>query len=248
VAVFDTTGIHTVNIGGNYRKLLTVVDDSWDAVQNFPLDKHVDLAAWHGTVPGISFEGSVKYSKNEKLNDFLKKSKCKYFALGDIHKHLQLATNCWYPGALVQKTYGCEEGMLLVSIADDSVHAKPVHLDLPKRINLPLTFEIGKDSETSIVSFVKDNYSPKSLIRLIFNLPVDVWASLNKESIKSKLVEFEDVKLDNIIRVEDTKRKNLDNMRTCKTLDEEIKMIVDSEELDVDKEELLKVCKELSCS
>lgn len=247
VVVYDTTGVHEFFVGNCRMSLLTVVDDDWDSVQNFPLTEKVDIVAWHGTVPGISFDNGVNYKKNSQLESFLKRSKCTYFALGDIHKHLKLATNCWYPGALVQKTYGCESGLLEVTINADSVATRSLKLDLPEKVNLPVTFEVGRDSEQSIIAFIKENYPTQSLLRLIFNLPAEVWASLDKELIKAELVEFGDVKLDNIVREGTTKqRQHGEEIRKCKTLEEELKMLID-QEADIDREELLKVCREILC-
>lgn len=246
VFVYDKSGVYTIAAGPKSMTLLVVVDDKWEAVQNYPLDSKVDLVAWHGTVPGISFDKGVSYTKNSALESFIKRSGCKYFALGDIHKHMALTPNCRYSGALVQKTYGCESGMWIVSLVQDSFHAKSCKLGLPEKVNVPITFEVGKHAERSIIDFIKEKYSPNSLLRVIFNLPLDIWASLNKDLIKKELVEFNDIKLDNIVRVPEKRRANIEAIKQCKTLDDELKMMIDSEKLDIDKVELFKVCKELS--
>ena len=244
VSVYDQSGIYKVAIDGYVRQLLVIVDDAWSAVQDYPLTGPVDIVAWHGTVPGISFTNGVEYKKDGQIEAFIKKSGCKYFALGDIHKHLQLNKRCWYPGALVQKTYGCEAGVVHVSFDQKTIKTTSLKLDLPEKKNLNVTFEIGKDSEKSIIAFVRDNVAPKSLIRLIFNLPMSAWAGLNKDYIRKELVEFHDVKLDNLPRVDVVKRTNFENIKQCKSTEEELKMLIDQEELDIDKDDLLTLCKE----
>jgi len=244
VAVYDTSGVYKFAFDGHVQHLLAVVDDNWDILKNYPLDDKVDVAAWHGTVPGISFVNGVEYHKDGQIDAFIKRSGCKYFALGDIHKHLRLHDRCWYPGALVQKTYGCESGMVAVTVDGKKVTTDSVKLDLPEKINLNVTFEVGVDSERSIIDFVKQNVKEASLVRLIFNLPLDVWAGLNKDFIKKELVEFTEVKLDNIPRESTLKRENAETMKVCNSLEEELKMLIDQEKLDINKEELLKVCRE----
>lgn len=243
VVVIDKTGVDEIFFGNCRLKMLSFVTDSWEEVEAFECAEDVDILAWHGTVPGISFEKGVEYKKDARIDNLINKYSAKYFALGDIHKHLQLNKRCWYPGALVQKTYGCESGVVKVEL-DTKITTASLRLDLPLKHNLNVTFEVGKDSEKSIVAFVKNNIAPKSLIRLIFNLPLAVWGGLDKEYIKQELVDFEEVKLDNIPVVDVVKRNNFENIKKCQTAEEELKMVIDQEPLDINKRELLEVCKE----
>lgn len=248
VVVYDTNGIYDLHDGvGKSRtvyKLLVVVDDNWDVIKDYTLDQKVDIVAWHGTVPGISFKKDVEFKSDGQIDTFIKRSGCKYFALGDIHKHLQLHRRCWYPGALVQKTYGCESGMVGVTLDGNKITTESFKLDLPEKKNFNLSFEVGKDSEDSVISFVKENIKENSLVRLIFNLPLNTWSTLNREYIKKELGSFDDIKLDNIPPTELNKRANSEVVKKAPTIEEEVKLIIEQEQMDVNKDELLKVCKE----
>lgn len=252
VVVYDTNGIYDLHDGysvgkaakrGIY-KFLVVVDDDWETLKNYPLDQKIDITAWHGTVPGISFKKTVEFNSDGQIDTFIKRSGCKYLALGDIHKHLQLHDRCWYPGALVQKTYGCESGMVGVTIDGKKITTESFKLDLPEKKNFNLSFEIGKDSEESIITFVRENIKDNSLVRLIFNLPLEEWSTINREQIKKELCDFEEVKLNNIPPTELMKRINSEGIKKAPSIEDEVKIIIDQEQMDVNKDELLTVCKE----
>jgi hypothetical protein len=159
---------------------------------------------------------------------------------------MQLHERCWYPGAFVQKTYGCEEGIVLVEIDDTngSVTTKSLHLNLPKKLNLSVTFKEGEDSEKDIVDFIRNNTEKDSLVRLVFQLPLSTYASLDKEYIKKEVSDHvTELKLDNDAVQEKRIRKNVEKMAKAKTLDEEFAITIETDDYGVEHVRLVKTCK-----
>jgi DNA repair exonuclease SbcCD nuclease subunit len=245
--VIDETSVITIypsRRGIPGIKLLSIIDPDWEQVEKTTSEEKIDIAAWHGTVPGISFDKGFKYSDDGKIDTFIKKIGCKYFALGDIHKHIQLHKRCWYPGALVQKTFGCESGLVLVEIEKDKISTTSVKLNLPEKKTINLSFDPGKDTEDSLIAFIKENIQEKSLVKLVFNLPNASWADVNKDKIKEEFKDYlSEIKLENNpIQIQNT-RISSESIKKASSIEEELKIIIeDSDELELDKETLYGYC------
>ena len=212
--------------------------------ETFPNCDYVNLVvACHGTVPGYEVIGG-EATKTSK--DFCKKVQrdlgADYFALGDIHKRVTFSDRCFYPGTLVQKTFGCEDGLLLVDISD-VVGVKHLRLDLPKKVTLNIEVDENGVTEEDVTSFVKDEIKDTCFLKLKFILPQTVYASLDKEYIRNELKScVESVVFDNDPIVEKRSRVGIEKIAKAKSVEEEVYITIDEDDTILDKKKLKKVC------
>lgn len=219
--------------------LLVALPDEWGSLPDgiFPSTQRKPVVcAWHGSLLG--------YDTVKEIDAILRRTGADYLALGDIHKHTQLHSRCWYPGALTQKTYACEDGYVLVGIDGDVVTTQSCHLDLPKRFNLSVTFDVQKDTAESVVDAVRKEVPAGNLVRLKFNLMTAAWAALNKKKIYEELLtDYLEVKLHNDPVTEEIIREGAKKLEGLTDINEELMAMVDDEDTPLDKAKLLLLCK-----
>lgn len=202
------------------------------------------IVACHGTVPGYEVVGgnATKASKGfcKELQEELDAT---YIALGDIHKRVTFSGKCFYPGALVQKTFSCEDGVLLVDIDGVDVQTEWLYLGLPKKVTLNIEVDENGVTEAEIVSFVKDEIKDTCFLKLKFSLPQTIYASLDKEQIRNELKgKVESVIFDNDPIVEKRSRVGIEKIAKAKSVEEEIYITVDEDDTILDKKILKRVC------
>jgi len=202
------------------------------------------VLAWHGTVPGMVYNRLDKLPKNidEEVAGLLKQAGACYVALGDIHRCMRLTNACWYSGPPVQKAYDDLDGILVVDLAA-KVKVTKHQLSLPRKICLRLEFTEGKDTEQSIVDFVKENVAKNNLVKLKFEMPLSNWVALNRKYIKSSLEQlYKEILLENDPIPEIRTRAAIKKVSEAKSLDEELSIIVEEEDFGLDKGKLKKIC------
>ena len=203
------------------------------------------VIAWHGTVPGIQFADTLRVSKEagKSIKKILSKTSAQYIALGDIHQPIKLHSRCWYPGPPVQKAYSDKDGVLLIAMNLERIKVKKYRLPLPKKITLEVEFEEGVDSEATMIEFIKDNIPANNFLKLKFELPLNVWGSLNKtyvkESLKNHCLEL---KLENDPIPDIRTRKSIEKVSKAKSLQQEMDIVIKEEDLGLDKKKLRKIC------
>lgn len=218
---------------------LVVLPDTWGDLPSgdFPIKADCPvICAWHGSLLDKDYK--------TEINNLLKKTGAHYLALGDIHKHVQLHTRCWYPGALTQKTYACEEGYVFVEVEGRAIETSLRHLPLPKRFNLSVEFDSRIDTAEDVIEVVQKQIPKGSLVRLKFKLPLSVWAVLNKRKIHDELLkDYFEVKLHNDPVLEEIVRQGAKKLEGAKDINEEIKAVLDSEETNLDRVKLMAILK-----
>ena len=236
-----------VLINDNYSFQVTVGCEDFSSTAEFnKIGVGVfNILAFHGLIPGYSVKDQqMGKDATAFIAHLIKMKGADYVALGDVHKHVQIHDRCWYPGALVQKTYSCEDGIVLVELEGNAIATKSLKLPLPKKINLHLDMEEGKDSEETIISYVKENVEEGQFVRLVFSIPVDFWATLNKEYIQNSLKTYcLEVKLENDPIQEKRSRANLKEVEKAKTVEEELDIIIEEDSFGLDKEKLKSSCR-----
>lgn len=203
------------------------------------------VVCFHGVVQGANPHLQSEYTASQ----LVAKYDADYLALGDQHIHRAMAPNAWYPGCPVQKTYGCEEGLVLVELSGAGCKTESLHLPLPKKITVDVSkFEIGKDSEQSIIKDVLEKFPKPDNIKLKFHLPQTVWSKVDHQRIGKELGEFyPEVRLENDPGWGDTRmRESTSIVTACKSIKEEISKVIELESLNLDKERLLQVCLEFT--
>lgn len=223
---------------------LVVLPDSIENLQPDPIDGLRNVLAWHGMLPGFDVGGGTEDEAIKAVMGLLKAYHGKYLALGDIHKHVQINNRCWYPGPPVQKTFSDTCGVVIVELAENNdIKTTSMSLGLPKKITLDISFEEGKDSEQSLVEFVKEEVNPGQFLKLKFHLSVKVWSGLNKKTVQDGLKDYTlSVKLENDPIDEQRDRQGLREMAKAKTVEEEISTVLEMESYGLDKEKLKKTC------
>jgi len=203
------------------------------------------IVCCHGLLPGLNIKDPKQNeAAHKKSFEILLKTKGTYLALGDIHKHFAISEVCAYPGALVQKTYACEEGMYLIDLVDDAVSVESLHLDLPKKVNIHLEFDNENISEEATIAFVRDEVEKGNMVRLLFNLPMETWKGLNKEYIKNELLkDYLEIKLDNDPVQEKRTRQSMGKMIKAKNVEEELDIVIQENNFNLDEGKLKKTCR-----
>ena len=197
-----------------------------------------NIVVWHGVLPGsvverMDFSGCSKFA-TEVMEHF----NAVYFALGDIHRPVKILDTCWYPGALTQKTYGCVRG--LREVDTETGESEEVELNLPSRVSISIK---GAVDEDTLIHRIRKKVVEGSLLKVKFNLPLSAWSSVNKKKIKEELIgSYKEVVLCNDPAPENTsKRKNIDKFSSARTIREELRIIVDTNDYQ-NKVEVLSNC------
>lgn len=199
------------------------------------------IGAYHGFVPWFDVKNGMQ--SKDGVDKFLNDTGLDYLALGDIHKTMKFSDRCWYPGALVQKTYGCVSGLLDIEIDDESVTYEVLDLGLPKKITINLEYTQGESSEEDIVALVKKDVPEKSLLKIKFNVTMPVWAGINKDKLRDDLQDhLTELVLEHDPVYGDMKREHASKFTEAGSLKKEIEVLIENCSLDVDKEELTKTC------
>lgn len=216
----------------------------WNDVSVRAKDKPLVLA-WHGTVPGLNLArpkdvpSSVKSSAASLLN----RTGAAYIALGDIHRCVRISDRCWYPGPPVQKTYVDKDGVLVVDVEPGEAAVTQHRLKLPKKMSISVTFEDGKDTESSVIEFIKTKVPKNQLVKLKFSMPVSVWSSLNKAYIREHLEDYcYELILENDPVPEEHVRKSMAQFSKAKSLIDEVGVLVKDYGSLLDKDKLLRIC------
>ena len=219
--------------------------DEWDDIKNVqaPKDKSKPtIAIWHGIVPGINVK-NVNYDeeKQKEHSNQLLESGIDYIALGDIHKQFKLNDRCYYSGALTQTSYVDDLGALFVTVEKDNVTVKPLRLDLPKKVSFAVEYREGKDTEEDIITFVKENVRNNNLVKIKFNLPLEIYSAINKSYVEEQLKTYcLAVVFDNDPIMVARSRKNIKQMTQAATFEQEIDIVLADEDFDLDKNEIKK--------
>ena len=231
-------------------KVVTIKDvsfvaaDTWEGIYKLDRNEYPSgylVALWHGIAPSIvlkDLSGSatplVKAPKNVD-----------YIALGDIHKRWRLSDNCAYPGSLYQKTYSDEAGVVRVRLGA-TTSVRHLHLTLPAKVMFEASFENGKDTEADIVQQVKNSICAGNIVKLRFHLPPSIFGAMNKQMIKDSLTDYcLLIELENNPMTEARNRQDSGKVAKADTLADELSIVLNSMELDVDKEKLLKKVEEI---
>jgi DNA repair exonuclease SbcCD nuclease subunit len=243
------------NYTTQFENFAVGVMSGWDSTHKFKESDLVSILAWHGTVPSLCFSGNkVSDNKAKKTLDaesILRSCGASYLALGDIHKHMKISDRCWYPGPPVQKAYSDEAGLVLLemgkSLKDGGKALKitpyKFPLDLPKKISLDVTFKDGEDSEESIIKYVKKDVEKGQMLKLKFQMPLKIWASLHKDRIKDGLKDHcIELKLENEPVEEMKQRASMDKIAKAVTIQEEISILIEEDAYGLDKEKLSECC------
>lgn len=202
------------------------------------------IGMYHGMVPEYNVKDG-SFEQDSAVEKCIKNNAFDYLALGDIHKHRKLHERCWYPGTLVQKTFSCEPGAVLVEIDREKISTKSVYLDLPRKVNLHVKIDdYSIISEESIIKVAKEETESGQYLRLVFEVPMEIWASLNKDKIKDGLKDHcLGLKLDNN-PVSDSKRREITKKFVkAKTVEDEVDIAIENSDLKLDKVVLKDKCK-----
>ena len=201
------------------------------------------IVACHGMVPGYEVINGASTQASKRFCKKLQEDvDADYMALGDIHKRVEFTKTCFYPGSLVQKTFSCEDGIILVDDLSGKVKVEQLQLDLPKKVTLNLSGN-GDITEAEIVSIVHENVADKPFLKLKFFLPQTVYASLDKEQIRNDLEDVtQSVVFDNDPIVEKRSRVGIEKIAKAKSVEEEVYITIDEDDTTLDKKKLKKVC------
>ena len=219
------------NIGGTLRRL-----------KNHDLDNLYKIAVWHGIVPGLLINRLT--TKNKAIAKQIRTAldHVNYIALGDIHKRHSLADHCKYSGALYQKTYTDEAGVVLVT--DDDI-PKYLDLGLPRRVTAEVEYSGDYDVD-DLVESLRDHGNKDDLLKIKFRLPASTWSALDKSLLREGLSDkYQEVRLDNDLIPEPDRRKNIEKIEHADTLLDEIEAVIDAEDFGLDKNNLLEFCAEI---
>jgi len=195
------------------------------------------IRAFHGMPSDKSafFDGKLRaylFAEHERM---MQTSGVDYIALGDIHKDIFP-----YPGTLVQKTYSCESGIILVDL--DKGNIRGCKLDIPKKVTVDLTN--AHVDEGSVISGIL-GCPDSSFVRVKTAIPLPVFAGLDKGKIKDAVrgKNHWEVKFSNIAPIESLQRSIPPELRTAKTIYEEVEALVLDDSYGLKKDKLLRSCR-----
>ena len=239
-----------------YLNNITVIEDgeyinkfglNFYSIQETDLNTHcnknnqpADILVWHGVIPNIDFAtGTI--SNTDTLRRLLNEYNAKYFALGDIHQPIELIKNkCYYPGSLVQKTFGCVPGINIVDL--DSGEVTKTCIDLPRKITVTIQQEktlTEQDILTVVKSTVDTNYC---YLKIKVCLPFIHWYAINKKELVDNLKKlFLDVTLD-YINTDTAKKVDEKVMFEGQTIETELETVVNNYNAYSSKKPLVRYC------
>lgn len=219
--------------------------DEWDDIKTVqaPKDKgKPTIALWHGIIPGLNIKNLGYDQEKEKEHDrFLAKAGVAYVALGDIHKQFKVHERCYYSGALTQTSYVDDLGALAVCVDGDAIEIEPLKLDLPKKISIAVDYKEGTHTEEDIITCVKNNVNSSNLVKVKFNLPLELYSAVNKTYIEEQLKKYcVSITFDNDPITTQRSRKGMDKMTKATTFEQEVDIVLAEEDFDLDKKVLKK--------
>lgn len=201
------------------------------------------VAMWHGIVPGINIKTlAMDPERKRELADTVVEAGIHYIALGDIHRQWKIHDRCYYSGCLTQTSYLDELGALEVNVTTKDIKVSPLALDLPHKMNFRVEFTDGEDSEDDIIKFVKDKAAAGNLVKLKFNLPVEIYATINKAYVKEQLkTHCLALEFDNDPVLKTRSRVDIEKIANAQTVEQEVEIIMANETFDLDPNRLKKV-------
>lgn len=241
--VIESGSCYTLSLDNELILIRSLPDNLEEMPKKYEKQDIPTISCWHGILPGMNIKNLDGKQDTRITKKILKKTHADYFALGDIHKRMKFGRNCAYPGALHQKTFSDEDGMLLVKLSEGKVSTKELRLSLPKKINLKV--EIDRNvNEEEIIDYIKDNSVSGNSVRLKFSLPQEIYSAIDKEYIRKELSSHVlKLKFDNEPIQEERKRKNLEKVAKAQTIEEELRIVIEEENKDLDEDLLLAHCK-----
>jgi len=224
--------------------------DEWSDLEEAEAPKKNGLpiiALWHGIVPGINIKNyTLNEARQKELADKIVAAGVHYIALGDIHKQWKIHDRCYYPGCLIQTSYVDELGALFVDVAKDRIAVNALDLELPRKINFAVEFTDGDNSEEDVISFIQKKAPIGNLVKIKFNIPVDIYAGINKQQIRERLKEHcLAVEFDNDPIIVSRTRTNTDRIAKANGLSQELDIILESIDSPLDKKEIKKLVLEI---
>lgn len=219
--------------------------EEWDDIKNpIPFDRASKfvVAVWHGIVPGLNLKNGV-YDSNAKssCSIAISKNNINYVALGDVHKQCQVNNNCYYCGALTQTSYVDDLGALLVMIYEHVTDVRKLNIDLPKKVSFMLEYNEEHDTEEDIIEFVKSHAEKNNFVKLKFNISVEAFMSINKKYVADQVKDAcLSIIFDNEPIMVARNRKNMEDLRSATTIEQEIDVIIETEDFGLDKKEIRK--------
>lgn len=201
------------------------------------------ILAWHGTPPGIKFiGGKINVEENAAIQSVIKKYKPAYFALGDLHRPIKLAEKCYYSGPPVQKTYADKDGIIIYDTETEEV--EKYRLPLPKKETINVASDSSIISDQSLIELAKNNAKEGNLVKIKCSVPVATWTALDQAHIKEELKKhFLDVILENDPIIISRSRKSIEQVSKAKTMEDELEIILEEEDLKLNRDKLRSLCK-----
>lgn len=207
-----------------------------------PNSKKDLIIAWHGTPPGIRFSnGKILNDGCSEINKLIKKYNAKYFALGDLHRPIKLSESCYYSGPPVQKTYADLDGIIIVDTEKSTVEKH--RLSLPKKVTLNIESESDVISEQEVINLIKTKVSPKNLVKVRCSVSTSTWSSFNQKFVREELREHcLELVLENDPVFIPRTRKFMEKVSKAKTIIDELEIVLEDEDLRLDRDRLKKLC------
>lgn len=210
---------------------LLVLDDDFAYDKSWKCDKPL-VVCYHGIVPGVQIDHLSEEYRCESINQLFTDLSPYYVALGDIHKRIKFDERCYYSGTLVQKTYGCQDSVILVE-PDKVTH---LSIPLPKKVNI----ETKNILVAAVVQEVERTVKQGDFVKIKFSMTQDMWSAFDKESLISQLSGFVgELKLENLPPNEQMVRRAEE--KSFVSMEEELGFIADKNKyFGLDKEKLMK--------
>ena len=211
--------------------------------EDVPDTKNDLILAWHGTPFGIRFlGGKIVIEENQAIETIIKNYKPAYFALGDLHRPIKLSKKCYYSGPPVQKTYADKDGIIIYDT--DTEEVKKYRLPLPKKETILVSSDSDIISDQGLINLVKTNIKEGNLVKVKCSVSNSTWTALNQAYIKEELKSHcLDVILENDPIVITRNRKSMEQVSKATSMEDELEIILEDEELKLDKARLKEICK-----
>lgn len=204
--------------------------DTFGDLSNYDPVGQYRVLLWHGILPGIDFSAGNLMNKSIKktVSTVIKKAKSHYFALGDIHKALVITNRCMYSGPPIQKSYVDSSGMSCITINGTKIDIDRVSLDLPNKCLLDMANTSIDPSNTSkIVKYVKSNVVEGDLVKIVFSVPIEHWATLDRDAVLDALEDYCSIKFINKPVSVHLHKEIVKKLSKSTTIQDDIKLVVD---------------------
>lgn len=215
-----------------YNAITVTAKDSWESLHD-PVHSKKTIYAYHGMPRDKVFlADDFSEELTRAVGAARKASGARYIALGDIHKR-----TFPYPGTLVQKTYSCEDGIILFDIDDKEYES--IRLDVPKRVTIDLSDR--KVTEKKIISKLK-KVPEDSWVRVVTNLDTSQYLAIDKERVRKEVDKnFRELVYKNKPKALMLAREYPEEVNKAKTLNEICGFLIDDLD-DVDTDRLKSLC------